>query len=72
MTKISALITLLSGIGLAYWGFLTPPQGEVSQSVLFFFSECLLYAGGVFGIKILFREEIIKFFKNEKNSSSPS
>ena len=32
-------------------GFITPPLGEISDSVLWFFAQCLLYAGSVFGLR---------------------
>ena len=48
---ISAYLLLLSGIGLSFLGFFTPPVGEISDSVLLFMSQALIYAGSVFGLK---------------------
>ena len=40
------------GTALVVAGFIVPPTGEVSDSVLWFFGECLIYAGSIFGISI--------------------
>ena len=41
----SALAMLLAGVALSVAGFLVPPVGEISDSVLWFFAQCLIYAG---------------------------
>ena len=38
------------GLPLSVAGFLVPPVGEISDSVLWFFAQCLLYAGSIFGV----------------------
>lgn len=43
---------LAMGAALVVAGFIVPPMGEVSDSVLWFFGECLIYAGSIFGISI--------------------
>ena len=43
---------LAMGSALVVAGFIVPPTGEVSDSVLWFFGECLIYAGSIFGISI--------------------
>ena len=47
----SALCMLLSGVILSYMGFFIPPIGEISDSVLWYFGQTLIYAGSIFGIK---------------------
>lgn len=47
---ISAYIMLISGVCLAVAGFCTPPRGEVSDSVLWYVAQCLIYAGSAFGL----------------------
>lgn len=47
---ISAYILLLSGVAMAIAGFCVPPVGEISNSVLWYVSQCLIYAGSVFGV----------------------
>lgn len=48
----SALGMLVAGVGLSVAGFCVPPVGEISDSVLWFFAQCLLYAGSIFGVGI--------------------
>ena len=43
---------LAVGTLLVIAGFIVPPTGEVHDSVLWFFGECLIYAGSIFGISI--------------------
>ena len=48
----SALAMLLAGVALSVAGFLVPPVGEISDSVLWFFAQCLIYAGSIFDVSI--------------------
>ena len=48
----SAMAMLLAGVALSVAGFLVPPVGEISDSVLWFFAQCLIYAGSIFGVSI--------------------
>ena len=48
----SAIAMLLAGVALATAGFIVPPTGEISDSVLLFFAQCLIYAGSIFGVSI--------------------
>lgn len=48
----SALAMLLAGVALSVAGFIVPPVGEISDSVLWFFAQCLIYAGSIFGVSI--------------------
>lgn len=41
---------LIAGVGLSIAGFIVPPTGQIHDSVLWFFAQCLLYAGSIFGI----------------------
>lgn len=47
---LSALAMLAFGVGLSVAGFCVPPLGEVSDSVLLIFAQCLIYAGSAMGI----------------------
>lgn len=47
----SALVLLLSGVTLSFIGFFTSPVGEISDSVLWYFAQTLIYAGSAFGLK---------------------
>lgn len=71
----SALAMLLAGVALSVAGFLVPPVGEISDSVLWFFAQCLIYAGSIFGVSIYvqskfteLKEEIDKRKNIDKSS----
>lgn len=48
----SAVFMLVAGTALVVAGFIVPPVGEVSNSVLYFCAQCLIYAGSIFGVGI--------------------
>ena len=56
----SAFLLLISGVVLSFLGFYTAPEGEISDSVLWYFSQTLIYAGSIFGdsnyVKSRFRD----------------
>lgn len=41
---------LTGGLGLTVVGFIVPPLGEISNSVLWVLGQCLIYAGSIFGV----------------------
>ena len=49
----SAVAMLASGVGLSVAGFIAPPFGEISDSVLWYFAQCLMYAGTALGIDVM-------------------
>ena len=49
----TAIGMLVSGVGLSVAGFIAPPFGEISDSVLWFFAQCLMYAGTALGIDVM-------------------
>lgn len=49
---ISAVALLFGGFLLAVAGFIVPPTGQIHESVLGIFAECLIYAGSIFGVTI--------------------
>lgn len=53
MRGYSAIAMLIAGVGLSLAGFITPPLGEISDSVLWFFAQCLMYAGTALGIDVI-------------------
>lgn len=48
----SAIAMLIAGVALATAGFIVAPTGIISDSVLLFFAQCLIYAGSIFGVSI--------------------
>lgn len=65
----SALGMLLAGVALSVAGFLVPPVGEISDSVLWFFAQCLIYAGSIFGVSIYVQSKFTEL-KEEINKRS--
>jgi hypothetical protein len=71
----SALAMLLAGVALSVAGFLVPPVGEISDSVLWFFAQCLIYAGSIFGVSIYVQSkftELKEEINNRKNIDKSS
>lgn len=48
----TAIAMLICGVAMAVASFLVPPVGEISDSVLWFFAQCLIYAGSIFGVSV--------------------
>ena len=48
----SAVGMLIAGVSLSVAGFLVEPLGIIQDSVLWFFAQCLVYAGSIFGVYI--------------------
>ena len=46
----SAVFMLAAGVAMSVAGFIVPPLGEISNSVLYFCAQCLIYAGSIFGV----------------------
>lgn len=67
----SALAMLLSGVALSIAGFIVPPVGEISDSVLWFFAQCLIYAGSIFGVSIYVQSKFTEFKNQLENKVKP-
>lgn len=48
----TAVGMLIAGVSLSAAGFLAEPLGIIHDSVLWFFAQCLVYAGSIFGVYI--------------------
>jgi hypothetical protein len=48
----TAIGMLVAGVGLSIAGFIVPPTGEISDSVLMFTAQCLVYSGSALGINV--------------------
>ena len=48
----TAVSMLVAGVGLSVAGFIVEPTGQIHESVLWFFAQGLMYAGGIFGIGV--------------------
>lgn len=70
----SAVAMLLLGMILSIAGFVTAPAGEIHESVLWLFAQCLIYAGSVFGISVYMSDRFNQIEKkmNLKNGGNES
>lgn len=60
---ISAAFMLVMGVTLCFCAFWTAPVGEIHDSVLWYFAQCLIYAGSAVGIDLIIDERIRKMNK---------
>lgn len=58
---ITASIAFVLGWGLTIAGFIVPPTGEVSGSVLAVLGEAMIYTASVFGVTLYFKNQMVKF-----------
>ena len=54
----SAAFMLVAGVALCAAGFLVEPRGEIHDSVLWYFAQCLIYAGSAVGIDVIIDHRI--------------
>lgn len=69
----SAIVVLTSGIVLAYVSYFTSQMRDVTDNVLWYFAQTLMYAGSVFGVAIAIDakfEYIKNKFLNHKNNET--
>lgn len=64
--EVSAGCMLLFGCALTVAGFCVSPLGEISQTVILIFSQCLLYAGAALGIDVVIDRKIHSFTNDTK------
>ena len=62
----TAIIAFVCGWGLTIAGFIVPPQGEVSGSVLAVLGEAMIYTASVLGITLYFSNEMLKFKRDTR------
>lgn len=62
----SAIVMLLLGGALSIAGFVTAPAGQIHESVLWLFAQCLIYAGSVFGISVYMSDRFNRIEKKLK------
>ncbi len=61
--------SFLVGTILIFWGFVAPPYGEISQSVLVASGEFLVLAAAIVGIDLSFDFKNFKIKQNEKTDT---
>lgn len=62
----SAVGMLVSGVALSACGFVVDPLGEISDSVLWYFAQCLIYAGSVFGVGVYLQSKFLEMKREIK------
>lgn len=67
MRGYTAIAMLIAGVGLSVAGFITPPLGEISDSVLWFFAQCLMYAGTALGIDVIVDRKVKTLGRHHKD-----
>lgn len=65
----SAVGMLVSGVGLTVAGFLVPPVGVISDSVLWYAAQTMIYAGSVFGVSVYVNERLSQFRRDLKKET---
>ena len=60
----TAVAMLAAGVGLSVAGFIAPPFGEISDSVLWFFAQCLIYAGTALGFDVMIEAKLRSLKEN--------
>lgn len=58
---VTAVTAFVAGWGLTIAGFIIPPEGEVSDSVLWILGQALIYTASVLGIGMYFKNQMVKF-----------
>lgn len=69
----SAIVVLTSGIVLAYVSYFTSQMRDVTDNVLWYYAQTLMYAGSIFGVAIAIDakfENIKNKFFNHKNNET--
>lgn len=69
----SAIVVLTSGIVLSYVSYFTSQMRDVTDNVLWYFAQTLMYAGSIFGVAIAIDakfENIKNKFFNHKNNET--
>ena len=59
MGVVGDFLMLLSGIALSVAGFVVYHVGEISDSVLWYVSQALIYAGSVFGVTVYIDRQLV-------------
>lgn len=64
----TAVGMLIAGVTMSFIGFFVEPLGIIHDSVLWFFAQCLVYAGSIFGVYIYVNgrvQNVLKDFMNK-------
>ena len=57
---MASLVCIITAIVFAFMGFFTPPTGEISESVLWFVAQCLIFSGSLIGVDCVIDQRLGK------------
>ncbi|WAX09895.1 hypothetical protein BT681P3_00012 [Bacteroides phage BT681P3] len=63
----TAVGMLIAGVTMSFTGFFVEPLGIIHDSVLWFFAQCLIYAGSIFGVYIYVNGRVRNVLKDFMN-----
>lgn len=63
---MTACVLLFSGMALAFIAFFRSPVGEISEGVLWYTAQCLIYAGSIFGVSVYVQSKVAEIKANLK------
>ena len=58
--QMASLTCIITAIVFAFMGFFTPPTGEISESVLWFVAQCLIFSGSLIGVDCVIDQRLDK------------
>ena len=67
MQIYTAIALVIAGLVMCFWGFFTPPAGEVHETVLWFLGQTLAFAAAVFGLTSYVRGRVERIEKKVFN-----
>lgn len=59
-----AILSFIAAVGFGIGGFITPPPGEIHDSVLYLIAQFLLLTASIFGVGAMFSINKKKSFNN--------
>ena len=61
------LIIFFTAVGFGVWGMLTPPPGEIANSVLILIAQFLVLSAGIYGYEVHFDLKQGQFHVGQKD-----
>ena len=58
--QTASLVCIVTAIVFAFMGFFTPPTGEISESVVWFVAQCLIFSGSLIGVDCVIDQRLGK------------
>lgn len=64
------LLIFFTAVGFGIWGMLTPPPGEITNSVLILIAQLLVLGAGIYGFEVHFDLKEGQFHAGHKEGKS--